>query len=291
MKLEDINIRDPFVLVHNGRYYLYGTRAIHTWTQEIKDGYGFDVYESDDLVNWSEPKSIFEKDDSFWGEYHFWAPEVHKYNGKFYLLATFDSRNAHKGTAILECDKPNGTFKVHSEGNVTPKDWKCLDGTLYVDNGIPYMVFCHEWTQISDGEICYVQLSKDLKRAVGEPRTMLKASHGKPWVVPHDGLNSYVTDGPFMVNVDGELVCLWSSFGKDGYVEALARSNNGKIDGEWSIDKELLFEKNGGHGMVFKDLDGSFNFVYHTPNETPFERPCIRKIEKEVLKKDNGDAT
>ena len=42
MKLEDINIRDPFVLNDGGVYYLYGTRAkdfgCHTG--------GFDVYTS-----------------------------------------------------------------------------------------------------------------------------------------------------------------------------------------------------------------------------------------------------
>ena len=27
MKTDEINIRDPFVLVHGGKYYLYGTRG------------------------------------------------------------------------------------------------------------------------------------------------------------------------------------------------------------------------------------------------------------------------
>lgn len=27
MKRTEINIRDPFVLVHEGKYYLYGTRG------------------------------------------------------------------------------------------------------------------------------------------------------------------------------------------------------------------------------------------------------------------------
>ncbi|MBO5660000.1 MAG: hypothetical protein J6R98_03050, partial [Bacteroidaceae bacterium] len=37
--------------------------------------HGFDVYTSTDLVNWSAPKSIFERQDGFWGEEEFWAPE------------------------------------------------------------------------------------------------------------------------------------------------------------------------------------------------------------------------
>ena len=155
---------------------------------------------------------------------------------------------------------------------------------LNLENGTPYIVFCHEWTQIKDGEISVCQLSKDLKEAVGEPFTMLKASDGCP-NVKTIGDDNYVTDGPFMMNVDGELICLWSSYGENGYLEAIARSNNGKMDGKWEIDDELLFEKDGGHGMIFEDLEGGLNFIYHAPNETPFERPCIRKIEKSTLKR------
>ncbi len=47
IKANSINIRDPFVVYEDGKYYLYGTRA--------KDfGYlvgGVDVYVSEDLVN------------------------------------------------------------------------------------------------------------------------------------------------------------------------------------------------------------------------------------------------
>lgn len=284
MKFSDINIRDPFILEHGGKYYLYGTRAIHTWTQEIKDGYGFDVYESTDLENWDGPFSIFENYEGFWGDFQFWAPEVHEYRGRFYLLATFSDREYNRGTAILSCDTPNGKFTAWSQGAVTPKGWSCLDGTLYVEDGVPYMVFCHEWIQIKNGEVCAVELTEDLKAPVGEPFTLFKATDGAGWVVPVEK-DCYVTDGPFVLNLDGELVCLWSSFGKGGYVEAVARSKNGKITGEWSVDRELLFEKNGGHGMIFEDLSGGLNFVYHTPNETPNERPCVCKIDRKALKR------
>ena len=284
MKLDEINIRDPFIITHQGKYYMYGTRAVNTWIREQKYVEGFDVYVSEDFESWDGPKSIFENYDGFFGEFQFWAPEVHKYNGKFYMLATFASDTAHRGTAILECDTPDGEFHVHSNGALTPSDWECLDGTLYVENGTPYMVFCHEWCQIKDGEICAIQLSEDLKEAVGKPFTLLKASQATPWILPVDE-GCYVTDGPFLMNIDGELICLWSSFGEGGYVEAIARSSNGKMDGEWHIDEKLLFDKNGGHGMIFEDLENNLCFTYHSPNETPFERPCVRKIDVNMLKR------
>ena len=40
MKNQDINIRDPFVLVVDGKYYMYGTRAANFG----QGTGGFDVY-------------------------------------------------------------------------------------------------------------------------------------------------------------------------------------------------------------------------------------------------------
>lgn len=37
-----------------------------------------------------------------------------------------------RGTQILRADKPEGPFVPLSDGPVTPADWECLDGTLYV---------------------------------------------------------------------------------------------------------------------------------------------------------------
>lgn len=284
MKRSEINIRDPYILTHNGKYYMYGTRAVNTWDVISPTPHGFDVYESDDLENWSEPKEIFASYDGFWGKTQFWAPEVHKYNGKFYMLASFARNDGYqRGTGIFECDTPDGIFKDIVGEAITPKDWECLDGTLYVENDTPYIVFCHEWTQIKNGTVCAVELSKDLKQAVGEP-ILLWSAGDAPWADDIRGNGSYVTDGPYLVKKkNGELICIWSSFSKGEYVEAISRSDNGSIKGKWTIDKKLLYEKNGGHGMIFIDLNGKSNFVYHSPNETPKERPFYTQIDIDNL--------
>lgn len=283
MKRSEINIRDPFILTHNGKYYMYGTRAVNTWDRVPIYTQGFDVYISTDLENWSDPKPIFEYYDGFWGETQFWAPEVHKYNGKFYMLASFTADGYRRGTAIFECDTPDGIFKEHTNGAITPKDWECLDGTLYVENDTPYVVFCHEWTQIKNGEVCALELTKDLKKSVGAPIKLWSAGDA-PWADDIRGNGSYVTDGPYLVRKkNGELLCIWSSFSKGEYVEAVSRCDNGSIKGKWSIDEKLLYEKNGGHGMIFTDLNGKDNFVYHSPNETPNERPFYLPIDIDNL--------
>lgn len=277
MKRSDINIRDPFVLVHGGKYYLYGTRGPTCWGPAD----GFDVYVGDDLENWSEPVECFHNDGSFWADLHYWAPEVHAYKGAFYMFASFKTEQVCRGTAILRAESPLGPFLPHSEGCVTPREWECLDGTLYLSlEGKPYMVFCHEWLQAGDGEICAMPLSEDLRAAAGEPFLLFRASEA-PWckVMQHSsGKTGCVTDGPFFYRTEnGTLLCLWASFSEGGYTEAVAVSDNGDITGRFT-QTDPLFMDDGGHGMVFRGLDGQLYLTLHSPNSYLEERPHFHPI-------------
>ena len=282
MKLEEINIRDPFVLVHEGTYYLTGTRASTTWTDHAD---GFDGYYSTDLVNWEGPVELFHKPEDFWADKCYWAPEIHSYRGAFYILATFaNSKDDKKGTMILKAETPLGPYHVHSDGKITPEPWQCLDGTLYVDKaGDPWMVFSHEWTDLGNGQICAVRLSSDLTRSVGTPRALFQASdaswgtsiRNRQWNGP-----IYVTDGPFLWrNEQDELLMLWATFGEHGYAEAIARSDNGDISGRWTVDDTPLFSEDGGHGMLFRTLEGKTKLVLHQPNTTLQEHPVFIDVD------------
>jgi beta-xylosidase len=238
---------------------------------------GFDVYISDDLENWSEPISVFEGSDDFWGTHNFWAPEVHKYNGKFYMFASFICEGRNRATQILVSDTPDGKFVPISDSPATPSEWMCLDGTLYVDkNNKPHIVFCHEHIQIDNGTICEIELSEDLTTPVSEPRLLFKGSD--PWWA-RKNYHNYVTDGPFFYRGDsGNLYLIWSSFNDTGYVQAVCRSDNGDITGNFDHNLPLLAEKDGGHGMIFKSFEGKTYLVLHRPNSNPNERPVLTEI-------------
>ena len=274
MKLNEIHIRDPFVLVDDNKYYLYGSRA-----SEASDiCFGLDVYVSDDLENWSEPTEVFTRPENFWSDRNYWAPEVHKYKDEYYMFVSFKSETRNRGVQILKSASPMGPFLIHSDGPVTPAEWSCLDGTLYIEKGIPYMIFCHEWTQVRDGEMCVVELSQDLKESAGKPFLLFKASEPS-WACGLHNEDKYVTDGPFIYKTENNrLVMVWSSFAKTGYCEAIAYSDNNSIFGKWTHDDRLLFEKDGGHGMIFKDLNDRLKFVCHRPNKHPAERPCFFEL-------------
>lgn len=274
MLLSDIHIRDPFVLPDGEAYYLYGTRGATCWGEAD----GFDVYISRDLTDWDGPFPVFTRPEGFWADRNFWAPEVHFHQDAYYLFASFKGPDRHRGTQILTAGHPAGPFHVHSDGPVTPGEWDCLDGTLYVENGQPYMVFCHEWTQVHDGEICAMPLTTDLRCAAGGPVVLFRASQPE-WAVK--GAQDYVTDGPFLHRTAaGELLMLWSSSRNGVYCQAVSYSLSGKILGPWAHNPVPLPMEDGGHGMTFRTYDGRLLFVCHQPNQGPLERPVWMELQE-----------
>jgi hypothetical protein len=193
------------------------------------------------------------------------------------MFASFKDEGRRRATHILTADSPLGPFAPLGAEAVTPPDWECLDGTLFVENGQPWIVFCHEWVQVKDGEMCALALSPDLKTPLGAPQRLFCASEA-PWVIAlHPG--DYVTDGPFLYRAaNGELLLVWSSFGDQGYAMGIARSTSGTLRGPWQQDAQPLFAKDGGHGMLFRTFSGKLMVTLHTPNLTPHERPVFMEL-------------
>ncbi|MGI9277058.1 MAG: glycoside hydrolase family 43 protein [Endozoicomonas sp.] len=290
LNTSEINIRDPFILTENesGYYYMYGTTDKTCWRGP---GVGFDCYRSRDLNEWEGPFPAFRRPEDFWGTQNFWAPEVHKYRGRYYMLATFKAKNRFRGTQILVADGPEGPFKPLSAEPATPNHWECLDGTLFIDDDDhPWLVYCHEWLQVHDGGMYAVRLSEDLTETVGNQICLFNASEA-PWSRRCDQFMfwrrypCYITDGPFLYRTSaGELLMLWSSNSEQGYAMGVARSRSGTIVGPWVQDEKPIWEKDGGHGMIFHDLNDHLQLTFHCPNTPKKERAAFFALE------DTGDS-
>lgn len=281
LRLEDIHLRDPFVLpeVESGWYFLYGTTDSNCWGPV---GTGFDAFRSRDLKTWEGPFEVFRPKPGFWGSHHFWAPEVHRYRGSCYMLASFKGESRARGTQILVSEGALGPFRPHSDGPVTPADWECLDGTLHWEDAAhPWMVFCHEWTQIGDGTVAAIPLRTDLIAASGEPVVLFHGSAAAWTTGTAESPGARVTDGPWLHrHCSGALLMLWSSLHEDGYALGVARSRSGKLLGPWTHDAAPLFSGDGGHGMLFRDFEGGLRLAIHQPNQQPNERPRFFTIEE-----------
>ena len=265
----EIRIRDPFIFTDraHGCYYMYGTTDLAKGS--IAARRSFSVYKSVDLEHFEEPRVLFDAAKcDFWGAYDFWAAEMHEWKGKYYLFGSCKSDTVHRGTQIFVCDTPDGSFVPVSPRAATPADWECLDGTLFVEDGKPYLVFSHEWTQVENGEICAVELCDDLSRAVGDPFLLFRASDN-PCVNPIDGEGKkYVTDGPFLWRgEDGRIHMIWSSFTDGKY--AVLEAESDCLRGTW-VHHGSKFPFDGGHAMLFQTLEGERKISLHSPN-TPHD--------------------
>lgn len=280
-------IRDPNVWVDraSGTYYMVST------TDRVGPNRRPAVvaFTSKDLKRWNGPHVIFEVPEGFWAQKAIWAPELHSYKGKFYLLATFSSDEllpeqwrdwlprVKRGTQVLVADSPLGPFKPFENRSTLPTDMMTLDGTLWEEDGVPYMVFAHEWVQVKDGTIEYVPMKGDLSATAGEPKRLFHASDAT-WTRKNLEYGSTVTDAPWLYRTrTGKLLMLWSSFGTGNYTVGIATSQSGKLAGPW-IQQDPIYTKDGGHPMLFKRLDGQLMMILHSPNKLR-ERAKLFEVE------------
>jgi beta-xylosidase len=287
LRLPEIRLHDPWILAEKSTqtYYLYSS-ASPAMTGQHRTGTLF--YKSKDLATWEGPFIAFVCPDDSWADPQTgaWAPEVHAYKGKYYLFTTLHNPKKPlptknparpelmRSTMIAVSDSPEGPFHLlKKDAPIAPPTFMTLDGTLYVDPaGRPWMVYAHEWIQKVDGTIEALPLTDDLS-AAGDPILLFKGSDA-PWLneqaVPNAGENHYVTDGPELFRTkDGHLLMLWSSyernrFGRDDYVQTLARSKSGELKGPWEQLPPLV-RNDSGHGMLFHSFDGKLMLVLHQP--------------------------
>lgn len=282
MKTGELNIRDPYVLLHEGNYYLYGTRSATCWGPAD----GFDCYKSEDLENWEGPFEVFRRPENFFADRNYWAPECYAYEGKFYLLATLASESRKKGVYALAADSPLGPFSPVGELPLTPPEWTCIDGSLFRDKkGKLWLLFSHSFEDTPDGDMCAVEVNDDLSDAVSGAVTLFSAADA-PWAKPvpfakaefgMDG-DVYFTDGPCVHRMeDGSLRMIWSSWSGRGYAVGVAKSE-GDVLGPWEHLEEPLFPENGGHGMLFRTKEGRLTYVLHYPNDKYLERPVFKPV-------------
>lgn len=293
VSLEDMSMSDPFV---------YADRSTKTYYLTSSGGR---MYKSKDLEHWTGPYSVIDIKGLWLEKAGFAAAaEIHKIGDKYYYAGTWSDHSdliqqvprrynvPHNQTYLLCADKPEGpycSFAVTDGYDYQPRSWDCIDGTLYEEDGHIYMIFVHEWTQIIDGTMDYIELSTDLSRTISEwPVTMFRASEA-----PSCGemnslgeatfglkLPGWVTDGPQMFRTaTGRLGMLWSTWGQERYQQCICYSQSGKISGPWVQEAEPFMADNSGHGMLFRTFEGKLLFIVHHSEGDGPRKPQIWEVD------------
>ena len=91
---------DPYVIKHDGKYYMYAT-AVE----------GVQLYESNDRLNWHYIGICYNRE----GRKEYWAPAVICYQGKFWMyfsdMANEETDTHMQTMSVAVCDKPDGKFE------------------------------------------------------------------------------------------------------------------------------------------------------------------------------------
>lgn len=187
------NGADPFILSHNGKYYVYCTTQIaqnrtQAFTTATDSGDGFMVHESEDLINWENKGFCLKAGDSM-GEKWFWAPEITYYRGKFYMIYT-----AEEHMAIATSDSPLGPF-CQEEKKWLRED-RSIDGHIFIDDdGKAYLYY----VRLGGGNRIFVaRLSDDLLSIEEEYEDCLIEAT-EPW----ETIDCKVAEGPFVLKHKG----------------------------------------------------------------------------------------
>lgn len=196
------DVHDPVMAYEDGKYYMFTT------------GYGVGMMSSPDMIEWKPEKAPLDpipewpkKPVPAYGG-HTWAPDIIKVGDKWYLYyscSTFYKNISAIGVAVnstLNPDSPHYKWEdlgmvIMSQPGVN--DWNAIDPNVIIDKkGRPWLTFGSFW----DG-IQLVQLKKDMKTPVGEPKTI--ARRRNPASVAHlqPTANNNAIEAPFITYHDG----------------------------------------------------------------------------------------
>lgn len=274
---------DPYVLWHEGVYYLYGTF-------DPAPNQGIPVWTSTDLVHWEGHGFAFRKEPDTWSQSAFWGPEVIFHDGRFlmYYSASPNERGAdlprHMSLCIAESDSPLGPFVELKAPlyNPDPPE-EAIDQNIFIDeDGQAYLYY----TLVTRGrnDIRVVKLKPSMIEFEGEAVVCVYPTD--PWE-SHRWRNHLVAEGAYVTKRDGTYYLTYTAnhFLDANYAIGYAVSSNPM--GPWEkYEGNPILEKTDyiagpGNGMIVPSPDGSEMFlVYHVHHRVGQVIPRLLAIDR-----------
>ncbi len=255
---------DPFVLLWEGKYYLYSTNC--------RDGYH--VFVSDDLATW-EDKGYCLKAEDVKGDRGFWAPEITVRDGKFYMVYI---ANEHLGIAVA--DNPLGPFKQEKKEWLNEKNE--IDGHFFVDDdGTTYLYF----VRFDNGNVLYCAKMNDDLLSYDESTVKFLFRAEDEWELK----DCSVVEGPFVLKHKGKYYLTYSANHTRSpfYAIGCAIADNPfgpfkKVDYNPILAKTDTVDGPGHHSFTTSKDGKRLICVYHTHNQEGFShgrQTCIDPAE------------
>ena len=289
-----VRLGDPFALQHEGTYYLYGTGGRN----------GFRYYTSTDLGNWTAAGYAYQAPADAPPAGSYWAPEVTRYQGKFYMVYSCAPQLPEGGTepyrmCLAVADSPAGPFTdLHKPW--LPYAYGTIDGHIFVDtDGTPYLYFAavgksappQTWIY---GVIYGVQLKADLSGPEGEPFFCSEAM--QPWERPFSD-RTRCNEGAFVLKRGETYYMTYSANRWNDSFYAIGYSTAPSPRGPWTKSEAnpLVGEtreiglSGPGHSSMAASPDGTELFiVYHAHAPAGIRGGRTLNIDRVTFDKDGG---
>lgn len=273
---------DPYILFHNGTYYLYGTGGANR---------GIRVYQSDNLAEWTKAVGVtggFALDSSnVWGNKGFWAPEVYFLNGKFVMFYTVESR-----IAIAESDSPLGPFIQKVKKPLHP-DVPEIDPHLFIDDdGRKYLFF----VRFTGGNEIWAAEMKDDLSGIKEETLVKCFGVTEGWEKTESEPVARVAEGPFMLKHKGIYYLFYSANHYQSKDYAVGYAISGSPLGPFQKyagnpvlvgDGKNIFGT--GHHSFFNAASGQMYIVYHSHKSGESVQPRTTCLDRCGFERDGNN--
>lgn len=259
---KEIYFADPTVYYcENGIFYLTGTRNV--------EPFGFIMLESKDLKNWklssSVPeKMILKKGENTYGSQGFWAPQIIKENGKYYM-----TYSANEQIVLATSDTING---LYTQKNIEPIDSseKNIDSYIFKDDDGKYYLY---HVRFNNGNYIWVA-EFDLKKGKIKEKTLKRCfAQTQPWEKTPAYNSAPIMEGPTVIKMDGIYYMFYSANHFESIDYAVGYATADSPYGPWEkyagnpiIHRSIVGENGSGHGDLFFDGNKNPYYVYHVHN-------------------------
>ncbi|GEM_PF-1070437 len=236
-----LNSPDPYIYYENGTYYLYSTNRSD----------GFDYCTSTDLIHWVKKGMCASKNDIV-GEYWFWAPEVYKYNNRYYMLY---STEEHMALAVA--DSPCGPFRKTNDSFLF--EHKGIDGhIMFDDDGNNYLYYSYFAPGCSEIWICDMDENLNVRP---ETNRIIRSP---------EGMEGHINEGPFVLKHNGYYYLTYS--GEDyqspnySVYVAVSSSPDGPFVKQTSnpVLTRTDYINGTGHHCFISNPEGQLYIAYHS---------------------------
>lgn len=267
------NSADPFVLLHDGVYYLYATSSDS----------GFKVFSSSDMSSWKDEGWALKAEDS-WGNKWFWAPEIIVKDGIFYMYYSVEEH-----LCVATSDSPLGPFKqeVKEPFHTNIKE---IDGHVFLDDDGKYYIY---FVRFDNGNNIWGAGLNDDMSSIKQDTLVRLLTPTKDW----EKSMYPVVEGPYILKHEGIYYLTYSGdhYQSPGYGVGYAISASPlgqfvKHKNNPIMQSNTIVHGSGHHSFV-RSQDGTELFmVYHIHNSTAEVHPRRTSIDRVKFVPVDGEA-